>query len=449
MPISRFYLVSVGVLLVGYALFDRGFAYFGYPPLFIGEIFIGFSFFILLAGGYSQRVFNSPIVWILLIFMAWGAVRTVPFITDYGMNALRDAVLWGYGLYALFVAAALLRCRDLVQVPRWFSAWFPYFLVLSPIFFLITQKFQYISPTMPGGGAHIINMKPGDMNVHLAGIGAFLALGLHRQFLKAGKKLSQAKEFGLWAIWAMDVIAAGSRNRGGLMSVLMACLLIFIFKPASRLNRIILPLLIVVLVAVAFDLKVPIQGGRSVSVQQIVSNVQSVFVRSDKTVLRETNSWRIQWWTRITDETFNGEYFLAGRGYGVSLATVHGFDDGTGNRSPHNGHLTILARSGVPGFILWIVLISSVFLFLLQGYFRMRALGHDAYANLNLWLMAYGLAFLVNSSFDVYLEGPQGGIWFWCIVGFAVAITEEQRLLHMSAVAAYRQSGMMTASRLR
>jgi len=30
----------------------------------------------------------------------------------------------------------------------------------------------------------------------------------------------------------------------------------------------------------------------------------------------------------------------------------------------------------------------------------------------------------------VFLEGPQGGIWYWCVVGFAVALTEEQRLLY-------------------
>jgi hypothetical protein len=25
-------------------------------------------------------------------------------------------------------------------------------------------------------------------------------------------------------------------------------------------------------------------------------------------------------------------------------------------------------------------------------------------------------------SFDVYLEGPQGGIWFWSIIGLALAV---------------------------
>jgi hypothetical protein len=37
------------------------------------------------------------------------------------------------------------------------------------------------------------------------------------------------------------------------------------------------------------------------------------------------------------------------------------------------------------------------------------------------WIFAYWLAALVNASFDVYLEGPQGGIWFWSVIGLGIA----------------------------
>ena len=56
-------------------------------------------------------------------------------------------------------------------------------------------------------------------------------------------------------------------------------------------------------------------------------------------------------------------------------------------------------------------------------YVAARSVGYDVLANANLWLLIYWLAFIVNSSFDVFLEGPQGGIWFWCLVGYIIAIT--------------------------
>jgi hypothetical protein len=41
--------------------------------------------------------------------------------------------------------------------------------------------------------------------------------------------------------------------------------------------------------------------------------------------------------------------------------------------------------------------------------------------------MCYWLAAFVDMSFDVYLEGPQGGIWFWVIIGFGIAVLRVQK----------------------
>jgi hypothetical protein len=46
-----------------------------------------------------------------------------------------------------------------------------------------------------------------------------------------------------------------------------------------------------------------------------------------------------------------------------------------------------------------------------------------------LWILAYWIAILVNGTFDVYLEGPPGGIWFWCVFGFGIAAVQVQRRL--------------------
>ena len=43
------------------------------------------------------------------------------------------------------------------------------------------------------------------------------------------------------------------------------------------------------------------------------------------------------------------------------------------------------------------------------------------------------MAFLVNAAFDVFLEGPQGGIWFWSIMGFGIVAADRQRRLFSTA----------------
>jgi peptidoglycan/LPS O-acetylase OafA/YrhL len=89
--------------------------------------------------------------------------------------------------------------------------------------------------------------------------------------------------------------------------------------------------------------------------------------------------------------------------------------------------MTVLARMGVPGEIAWLLLQSSFGFSMLAAYFRARRLGREWWARLNLWILAYWLAFLVAMSFGVYLEGPYGGIWFWCLLGFGIALLEAQR----------------------
>jgi hypothetical protein len=63
-------------------------------------------------------------------------------------------------------------------------------------------------------------------------------------------------------------------------------------------------------------------------------------------------------------------------------------------------------------------------------------LGRDNWAVLNLWILCYWLAFMINGAFDVFLEGPQGGIWFWCIFGFGMGVLEVQRRGEWSALEA-------------
>jgi len=88
-------------------------------------------------------------------------------------------------------------------------------------------------------------------------------------------------------------------------------------------------------------------------------------------------------------------------------------------RSPHNGHLTMLARAGVPGLALWIALHLTWALGITWSAWRALS---DISA-LVIWfivLMIYWMAFMMNASFDVYLEGPTGGIWMWTVYGVGI-----------------------------
>src|SRR5205823_258253 len=112
-----------------------------------------------------------------------------------------------------------------------------------------------------------------------------------------------------------------------------------------------------------------------------------------------------------------------GKGFGINLADDDGFqvNDDHSLRSPHNGHLMILARAGVPGLALWSIVqlgwAATIGSALRHSIRRCR---HE-WAGVFLLLLAYWLALAINGAFDVFLEGPMGGIWFWSIYGIGLA----------------------------
>lgn len=213
-----------------------------------------------------------------------------------------------------------------------------------------------------------------------------------------------------------------------MLTIGSALLLVLIFRPNRAWGAFFVIVGAAFLLAVAFDVSIYIGSGRSVSVGQLVKNVQSLTGSTNEIGLEGSREWRLAWWQEIVDYTVHGKYFWTGKGFGINLADADGFQVyGEGAlRSPHNGHLTILARSGVPGIVLWIALQLSFSLGLLRACLRATLARDTWWAKVNLWVLAYWLAFMVNGAFDVFLEGPQGGIWFWSLFGFGLIILEIQ-----------------------
>ena len=50
-----------------------------------------------------------------------------------------------------------------------------------------------------------------------------------------------------------------------------------------------------------------------------------------------------------------------------------------------------------------------------------RRRGDVEWSNLFNFIACYGVAILINSSFDVALEGPMLGLWFWCLFGMGIS----------------------------
>jgi O-antigen ligase len=143
-------------------------------------------------------------------------------------------------------------------------------------------------------------------------------------------------------------------------------------------------------------------------------------LKTTKELRTNTIEWRFRWWRKIIDYTFHGPYFWTGKGYGMNLADEDGFFNWDHSlRSPHNGFMTILARSGVPGLLLWSAFLLTLTFQVARIWLTKKADQKQRF--IAIWFLVCLAGFLFLASFDVFLEGPMAGIWFWSLVGFALA----------------------------
>jgi hypothetical protein len=413
--IPRVFIAALGIICVAYALGDRGIAYVGFGQVFIGEMVLALGLLTILVS--LPRIRFGLLDVLLIAFIVLGAARTIPYLGQYGIDALRDAVSWGYALFALAVAAVF-RPEWFPPLVRAYRYLIPVLLVGFPLVIVANVVAGAALPHWPGAPVPIVYLKEGDAAVHLAAIGAFVLVGLYA----SGNHPVRAGV--IWALWFANLAIMGAISRGGMLAAILGAGSSVLFVRSSV--RVLQGAAIAVGFFVALYLVNPSMelgyAGRPVSFTQLVENVVSVVDENggDRT-LDTTRTWRLAWWNKIISYTIDGPYFWTGKGFGINLADADGFQvnsDGS-LRSPHNGHLTILARGGVPMLALWLILQAAFGIGLVRAGWR-ASRSHAAMLPVIAVLFAYWLGALINMSFDVYLEGPQGGIPFWAVVGLGM-----------------------------
>ncbi len=412
------FLGGLVLILAGYAFFDKGFAYVGAFPVYVGEGVLALgaiAFF-----GALRRARFGVLHALLLAYMAWGLSRTLPYLGVYGFVAFRDGVLWIYALFAIILSVVVEPRHFRVAIDL-YRRLLPLFLLWVPVGALVIAPLQNALPKIPGTNVPIIVWKDGDVAVHLAGIAAFVLLGLY-----ASSSLRRAaSESVLWLAWIVDAGLAGSQNRGGLLAMsAVSAVLVFARSSARWMRAALVGALLVVLLLVANpSIQLGGAGTRTLSFEQVINNVSSIFNDTGSSSLQDTKAWRLAWWNKIISYTVNGPYFWQGKGFGINLANDDGFQVNADQslRAPHNDHLNILARTGVPGLVLWVLVQGAFAASMLLGAYRAWTVGAKRWVALIGWLFVYWAASMVNMSFDVYLDGPQGGIWFWAIMGLGMA----------------------------
>lgn len=149
-----------------------------------------------------------------------------------------------------------------------------------------------------------------------------------------------------------------------------------------------------------------------------INNIDDFFVGTQSTV-----SWRIDKWTKTISNvmtTFNT--FLFGLPFGVSLTDFYN-TQGMQTREPHNLYITIFARTGLIGFILFSILHFKIIRILYKAYIKSLILRNKATNKLMILFMMYVLFIFggggISSSI---LSATYHSTQFYLFVGIWISI---------------------------
>ncbi|XIA64459.1 O-antigen ligase family protein [Bradyrhizobium sp. TZ2] len=367
------YLALLAIVLLGYALMGKGFAYLGFPPLYVGEIALLTGIVVFLRiGAFAGAVATLPAL-LLVALMTWVLARTLPFVGLYGAESLRDSVVVIYGCFAFFVIGLLLEDAHRINtVLRYYGIMLASFPAI-PVGFWLTKYWGDYIPRL-FGPVPIVEIGSSAVGTHLAGAMVFVLIGY--------RKVSF-----LWLlVWFITLALVSATNRGATLAVIVPVTIAMLVLGRYRL------LFTTVVAAVGIfaallalestfgeyeEAKDSIE--RPVSAHQIVENAKSIIGQSGQQT-EGTKQWRLNWWDIIISDTIYGPNFWTGRGFGINLADADGFagteerrHNRPPTRSPHSVHMTLLARAGIPGAVLWALVLVSWFGMLIRAMLTARA----------------------------------------------------------------------------
>jgi hypothetical protein len=342
----------------------------------------------------------------------------------WGIDALRDAAIWYYALF-YFIGMGLAshsgiarRVWSLVRV-FWMVA-----LIWNTADILSHHLISQSGPVIPGRGVRLFFNSTHEAGQNLA-LGALIVLctSTLSRLPKVRAVMAPLALLGL-------AVFGASEGRGMRLGIASGVAIVFLLNLSSagvpHFNTRLLKVTAVAipLVAIAM-LAMPERTIKATHLDRFgeVSASSSM----DPANMEGTAGWRMIWWERLYEQVMTRNPAF-GIGFGESLAVYHpllaSLQEDFLVRSPHNFNMTVFARMGIVGLLLWLSMvftgIGGLCRSVWRGRFQTEPYTPERKDELTFWIVML-VCTVVNSSLGVLMEGPVLGIWFWFALGFASA----------------------------
>ncbi len=164
-------------------------------------------------------------------------------------------------------------------------------------------------------------------------------------------------------------------------------------------------------------------------IEALADPVETHFETRQGQLAAHSVKWRLIFWRRCVQETVRHAPVF-GLGFGTNLTDLlretpdwSMYEDsqnagkyGAPNRHPHCAHVTVFARLGALGLLIWFALLGSVFVQGLKNCWQYRDEDKTRFFS-EITILSVWSIYVLAMTFGVVLENPFGGIWFWSLTG--------------------------------
>ena len=409
--VKNLYLRAYLLVMTLYVFLNKGVAY----TYLVEALWLSGILLLLMDRKKVEFIWNKTTK-LILFFIAISCIYILRGFTKYDIiDLIRDSFIFQYGWFVFILFLFKHKLEQIWGTLFFIYKWFPFVALLN---FILQYFVPFFETVTPFGGIPILLYKNGDMGVQLLISTLLLLYTFEKKPLKWRVLLS--------LVIVLDFLILASYSRSGIVAFLTSMLCFIYFNKdiqlQSRVRLLLkyLPIILLIVTPIYINIKVTENfQGRSVGFEQIKNNFSSIVGGTTDATSENNVVWRLVWWAKIIDYSFSSPNFFIGKGLGMNLATdddIITLDDSL--RSPHNFHLNIMARFGVLLFMIWTYFLIQI----LKPIFKKQLEGK------RLLIGCILLGFLINASFDVFLEGPMGAFPFWTWVGLYL-LTEDQAQL--------------------
>lgn len=412
------YVIFLLAYLAAILVFGKGPTYFGVPPLYWGEAAMLASLVFIAPWLKGNRLLarKGLLTGEIVVFFVIGAVQTSLSFSRWGIDAIRDAAVFYYA--AFYFVGLGLASRERFADRTWFILRVVWIVSLlwNTADTLSAHKLSELGPPIPGRGVPLLfnSVHEGGQNLAL---GAWVVLCTSTLIRRAGLRIP------LVLISAVGLIAFGTAEGRGMRIGMAAGVLAILPLGLSpwgppRFNTRLLRCAVIGMPVIAMIL---------IAFPERAAKLANLDRFREAEIAEGTAGWRLMWWQNLYSEVMRSDPVF-GLGFGESLHVYQPLlasqDEEFMVRSPHNINVTIFARMGILGFLVWASILVTAFGGLFARIWNNSpAAGHyspERRDELVFWLLML-VATVVNSSFGVLMEGPVLGIPFWFALGFASA----------------------------